>query len=57
MVHDNISQSREQEIHLMLLELDALFGNKFKGDTPQFSMYGPFEGTKNILFPVRNHSF
>lgn len=54
MMHANISKSREQEIYILLVELNALFGNEFKGDTPQISMYGTFEGTNNVLFPVSN---
>ncbi|XP_033208069.1 transferrin-like isoform X2 [Belonocnema kinseyi] len=56
MMHTNVSKSREQEIYLMLVELNALFGNEFKGDTPQISMYGTFEGTNNVLFPDKTYA-
>ncbi|KMQ96612.1 transferrin isoform x4 [Lasius niger] len=50
--HENITDLRRQEIYSMLLEMDKLFGKKFNGQTPAFSLYGPYDGNHDLIFPV-----
>ncbi|XP_029047625.1 transferrin isoform X1 [Osmia bicornis bicornis] len=49
--HENITDLRREEIYTMLLEMDKLFGNTFKGQTPAFSMYGIYDTNHSIIFP------
>lgn len=49
--HENITDLRRQEIYSMLLEMDRLFGKTYSGQTPAFSLYGPFDDNHGIIFP------
>ncbi|XP_076395168.1 transferrin 3 isoform X3 [Megachile rotundata] len=50
--NENITDLRQEEIYTMLLEMDKLFGNSFKGQTPAFSMYGMYDSNHSIIFPL-----
>ncbi|XP_017878317.1 transferrin isoform X1 [Ceratina calcarata] len=50
--HENMTDLRREEIYSMLLEMDKLFGNSFKGETPAFSMYGTYDDSnRSVIFP------
>lgn len=49
--HENMTDLRREEIYSMLLEMDQLFGQTFKGQTPAFSMYGIYESNHSVIFP------
>ena len=51
MVHKSIKQVREDEIRLMLQDLQRLFVTPYLR-FPTFSLFGHFEGTAGIIFPV-----
>lgn len=51
MVYENISAVRFEEIYSALLQLDQLFGETYKGQTPAFLMYGTYDGSPGIIFP------
>ncbi|KZC12392.1 Transferrin [Dufourea novaeangliae] len=53
--HANLTDLRHEEIYSMLLEMDDLFGNTFKGTVPSFSMYGLYDSNHSVIFPVRNY--
>lgn len=53
MVNGKVSKNREDEIYLMLVSLDKLLKENLQ-DLPLVSLYGPFDGQKNIIFPVSN---
>jgi len=48
----NVTEIRRRDIYSMLVEMDKLFGKRFNGETPAFSLYGPYEGKLGIIFPV-----
>ncbi|XP_078033329.1 transferrin 3 isoform X2 [Augochlora pura] len=48
--HENLTDIRREEIYAMLLEINDLFGNTYKGEVPTFSMYGPYDSNKNVIF-------
>lgn len=52
MVNKNVSSSREEEISLLFMDLNRLFGETYQGTTPLMSLHGPFEKQKNIIFSV-----
>lgn len=52
MVNKNISSSRVEDISLLFMDLNRLFGETYQGSTPLMSLYGPFQGKMNILFSV-----
>lgn len=54
MVHNNISRVREDDIYLMLMDLNELFGTQYQGWTPLISMYSTFGGESNVIFSVSN---
>ncbi|OXU29059.1 hypothetical protein TSAR_015174 [Trichomalopsis sarcophagae] len=47
----NITQVRKEEIYLMLLSLDRFFGRTYDRETAMFTLYGPFEGQSDVIFP------
>lgn len=49
MVH-NASLTRKNEIHNTLRDMDRLFGKDFKAHTLPFTMFGPFDKKKNVIF-------
>nr|XP_022905830.1 transferrin [Onthophagus taurus] len=50
MVYNNLTSWRQKDILDVFLELDLLFGKNFKEATRVFTMYGPFNGVKDVLF-------
>lgn len=48
----NITQVRKEEIYLMLLSLDRFFGRTYDRETAMFTLYGPYEGQSDVIFPV-----
>ncbi|XP_033208065.1 transferrin [Belonocnema kinseyi] len=50
MVHNNISRVKEDDIYLMLMDLNELFGIQYQGWTPLISMYSSFGGESNVIF-------
>ena len=54
MVHENVSHVREDDIYLMLIDINELFGIQYQDLTPLISMYGSFGGQSNVIFPVSN---
>lgn len=49
-VSKNTTIWRNKDILDVFLEIDNLFGRKFKDPTRMFTMYGEFDGKHNILF-------
>ncbi|XP_011505188.1 PREDICTED: transferrin isoform X1 [Ceratosolen solmsi marchali] len=47
----NITQVRREEIYLLFLSLDRFFGNIYDRETAMFTLYGPYEGHSDIIFP------
>ncbi|KAK9721705.1 Transferrin [Popillia japonica] len=50
MVSKNTTTWRDTDILDVFLEIDNLFGTKFKEATRMFTMYGEFDGKHNVLF-------
>lgn len=50
MVSKNTTTWRDTDILDVFLEIDNLFGTKFKEATRMFTMYGEFDGRHNVLF-------
>ncbi|XP_043462927.1 uncharacterized protein LOC122498976 [Leptopilina heterotoma] len=50
MVNKNVSSSREEDIFLLFMDLNGLFGETYQGTTPLMSLHGPFEKKENIIF-------
>ncbi|XP_058804849.1 transferrin [Phymastichus coffea] len=53
LVSSNVTRTREQEIFLMLLSLDRFFGKTLDRETAMFTLYGPYEGQSDVIFPDR----
>lgn len=53
----SVTEIRHRDVYSMLIEMDKLFGKHFNGETPAFSLYGPYEGDLGVIFPVRTDSF
>ncbi|XP_076650974.1 transferrin 3 isoform X1 [Halictus rubicundus] len=49
-VHENLTEVRREDMYMMLLEMNDLFGTTFKGQVPTFSMYGTYDNNSNIIF-------
>ncbi|XP_014208083.1 transferrin-like [Copidosoma floridanum] len=53
LANKNASNVKKEDIFLMLLALDRFFGKTHDRETPMFSLYGPFEGESDVIFPDR----
>lgn len=53
MVNQNVTSSREEDISLLFMNINGLFGETYQGTTPLMNLHGPFEGQMNIIFSVR----
>ena len=52
MVHKDLTETRKNEIYLLVLELDRLFHVNTEGVHKQISLYGPFGGQSDVIFSV-----
>ncbi|XP_015175750.1 PREDICTED: transferrin [Polistes dominula] len=50
--HQNITDLRRDEIYSMFLHMNQLFGTTTTRYTRAFSLYGPYDGVENVIFPV-----
>ena len=57
LTRENLSPMRKKEIYLLLLSLDRYFGKNYDRQSAMFSLYGPYDGHTNVVFPVRSFHF
>ncbi|XP_046385110.1 transferrin isoform X2 [Ischnura elegans] len=63
MSNPNVTEQRREEVYVLLLLMDYTFGQRHKAEfphlptpTPHFTMYGPYDGHKNIIFQDSTNS-
>ncbi|KAJ8684290.1 hypothetical protein QAD02_020082 [Eretmocerus hayati] len=52
----HMNQVKREETYLLLLSLDRFFGRLYDKETAMFTLYGPFEGHPDVIFPDKTQN-